>query len=235
MGINNLLQHPEYIPFIFLVLMIAFTLHEFSHAFTADRFGDITPRAMGRVTLNPRVHLDVLGTILIFLVGFGWAKPVLINPSRFRKPRLMSIVVSLAGPLSNLLLVALGMLSVYLLDAFGQFAHMSPGVITAVALFLKFHIQINLMLFLFNLLPLPPLDGYRILLDLLPLPARLKLQQISQWFVFIFMLIIFFEPLYNVTLGPIFSLTVPIFGGMDNALAATFGFYFDWGKLWLTL
>ena len=200
MGIDTLIRHPEYIPFIFLVLMIAFAVHEFAHAFAADRFGDPTPRAMGRVTLNPRVHLDVLGTILIFLVGFGWAKPVLINPSHFRKPRLMGVIVSLVGPLSNLLLVFLGMLGVYLLDSFGLFSTMSAGLLKAIALFLQFHIQLNLILFLFNLLPMPPLDGYRILLDLLPLPARLKLQQISQWFVFIFLLIIFLDPLYEVTL-----------------------------------
>ncbi|MBC8079667.1 MAG: site-2 protease family protein [Gorillibacterium sp.] len=227
----DIFRHPEFIPFIFLVLMIAFTLHEFAHAFAADRFGDPTPRSMGRVTLNPQVHLDILGTILIFLVGFGWAKPVLINPSHFRKPRIMGIIVSLVGPLSNLLLVILGMLVFYSLDTFGLFATMSPGVHNAIALFMHFHIQLNLILFLFNLLPLPPLDGYRILLDLLPLPARLKLQQISQWFVFIFLLIIFLDPLYEVTLGPVFELTVPIFDGIDHTLATLFGFNFDWSKL----
>ena len=235
MGLSNLFQHPEYLAFIFLVLMIAFSLHEFSHAIVADRFGDPTPRAMGRVTLNPRVHLDFLGTILILLVGFGWAKPVLINPNHFRKPRLMSIIVSLAGPLSNLVLAVLGILSVYVLSNFGAFADMSPGVIKAIGLFLQFHIQINLMLFLFNLLPLPPLDGYRILLELLPLPGRLKLQQISQWFVFIFLLIIFFQPLYRVTLGPVFDLILPIWDGVDLWFARLFGFSFDWSMFRMTL
>jgi Zn-dependent protease len=235
MPINNFFQHPEYLAFLFLVLMIAFALHEFSHAFVADRFGDPTPRAMGRVTLNPRVHLDFLGTILILLVGFGWAKPVLINPNHFRKPRLMSILVSLAGPFSNLVLAVLGILSVYVLSTFGAFTDMSPGVVKALGLFLQFHIRINLVLFLFNLLPLPPLDGYRILLELLPLPGRLKLQQISQWFVFIFLLIIFFQPLYAKTLEPVFNLIPLIFDGVDRWFSHLFGFSFNWNMLWRNL
>jgi Zn-dependent protease len=107
---DSFLRFPiDQIPFVFLVLVIAFTIHEFAHAYFADRFGDPTPRSMGRVTLNPRVHFDFLGTILIFLVGFGWAKPVLINRSNFKRPRLMGIIVSFAGPFPTWLLLLSGL------------------------------------------------------------------------------------------------------------------------------
>lgn len=226
---EHFLRFPlEQIPFVFLVLLIAFTLHEFAHAYAADRFGDPTPRSMGRVTLNPKVHLDLLGTILIFLVGFGWAKPVLVRRSSFRKPRLMSIIVSAVGPLANLVIAFIGILLTYLLAYFGLFDLMSPGVFEAVRVFLSLLIFMNLILFLFNLLPLPPLDGYRIVQEFLPVHTRLKLQQFEQWAFFLFLLIVFIRPLYNVTLGPFFSLWVPLLFGMDSVFQVIFGKAIHW-------
>jgi Zn-dependent protease len=194
------------LPFVVLVLLIAFSLHEFAHAYTADKFGDPTPRSMGRVTLNPMVHLDILGTLLIVLVGFGWAKPVLINPNYFKRPRLMGIIVSIAGPLSNLLLAYLGVFLFFLLAKFGVYNGLPERAMEAVNIFFSNLLKWNLLLFLFNLLPLPPLDGYRIVQDFLPLNARLKVQRVEQWFAFVFLLIVFLPPLYNFTLGPLFSL-----------------------------
>ena len=107
------------LPFIFFVLVIAFTVHEFAHAYSAYKFGDRTAYDAGRVTLNPRVHLDVLGTILILVAGFGWAKPVPVNRGRFKYPRLMGIIVSAVGPISNLLIAVLGILAVYILNQTG--------------------------------------------------------------------------------------------------------------------
>ena len=231
MGLSEISAHPERLPFYLLVLMLAFACHEFAHAYTADRFGDPTPRSMGRVTLNPRVHLDLFGTILIFLVGFGWAKPVLINPNRFRRPRLMNLIVSLAGPLANLLLAVLGMLGLYLLQAANAFEGMSHGLLVAVSLFFLILIQLNLVLFLFNLLPLPPLDGYRILESFLPLRLRLKLAGVGQWFVFLFLLLVFVPSLSSATLGRLFALRGPILTGMERGLSALFGFSFDWSQL----
>jgi Zn-dependent protease len=222
--LNGLLRFPaQDIPFIFLALVFAFTLHEFAHAYAADKFGDPTPRSMGRVTLNPRVHLDVLGTILIFIVGFGWAKPVLINRTNFKKPRLMGIIVSIAGPLSNLLIAFVGIFIAYLLGHFGLFDKMNFGVHEAINRFFGYLISLNVMLFLFNLLPLPPLDGYRIVQDLLPLEQRIKLQQYEQWAVYLFLLMVFLPPLYNVVLGPIFSWQKPIITFMLHIVYAIFG------------
>ncbi|HEY4553881.1 MAG TPA: site-2 protease family protein, partial [Bacillaceae bacterium] len=98
----------EEIPLVAAVLLIAFTVHEFAHAYTAYKFGDNTAKDQGRLTLNPMQHLDPLGTLLIFLVGFGWARPVPVNRYHFKNPRLAGIVVSLMGPLSNLALAIIG-------------------------------------------------------------------------------------------------------------------------------
>jgi Zn-dependent protease len=222
--LDNLLKFPtQDIPFVFLVVVIAFTIHEFAHAYFADRFGDPTPRSMGRVTLNPRVHLDVLGTLLIFLVGFGWAKPVLISRSHFKKPRLMGIIVSAVGPLSNLLIAFVGLIIVYALAYFGVLEKVNFGVHEAILTFFNYLIGLNIMLFLFNLLPLPPLDGYRIVQDLLPHEQRVKLQQYEQWAIYFFLLMVFLPPLYNVVLGPLLSLQGPIQVFMNQIAVAIFG------------
>jgi Zn-dependent protease len=220
---GSLFTNPQEIPFLFLALVIAFSVHEFAHAYAADKFGDPTPRSMGRVTLNPRVHLDILGTLLIFLVGFGWAKPVLINRSHFKKPRLMGIIVSAVGPLSNFLMAFVGLFIVYLLGYLGVFNGMNHGVHEAISLFFYKLIGLNIILFLFNLLPLPPLDGYRIVQDLLPLEQRIKLQQYEQWAIYLFLLMVFLPPLYNVVLGPLFSFQQPIITFMLHIVHAIFG------------
>jgi Zn-dependent protease len=206
-NLNGLLAFPmSEIPFVFVVLLIAFTLHEFAHAYAADKFGDPTPRQMGRVTLNPRVHLDIFGTILIFIAGFGWAKPVLVNRANFRRPRLMGIIVSLVGPLSNLLISFVGLTVLYFIYYFDAMNGASVGVQQAIQVFLNHLIRLNMVLFIFNLLPLPPLDGYRIVEDLLPRSWAYRLHKFQQWSIFIFMLLVFIPPISRVTLGPLFML-----------------------------
>ncbi|MDQ0058383.1 site-2 protease family protein [Paenibacillus harenae] len=197
----------EDLPFIALVLIIAFTVHEFAHAYSAYKFGDDTAYLAGRVTLNPRVHLDVIGTILLLIAGFGWAKPVPVRASRFKHPRLMGIVVSAVGPLSNLIIGALGVLLLLVLHETGLMYAGSRGVEMALERFFNYLISINILLFVFNLIPLPPLDGYRILTDLMPLRIRFKMEQNVQWGMFVFLLIVFIPPLRRVTLDPILGLT----------------------------
>jgi Zn-dependent protease len=211
------------IPFVLLVLLIAFTFHEFAHAYTAYKFGDPTAKHLGRVTLNPRVHLDLIGTLLILIAGFGWAKPVPVNRNKFKYPRLMGIIVSFAGPFSNLLISFTGLLCMYVLVGFGAVDSMSPGVYKAVQLFLSLLVSINMTLFLFNLIPLPPLDGYRILEDLLPAGLREKLRGFEQWAIFIFLLMVFIPPIARVTLGPLFAIGSLILSGMQRMLSAWFG------------
>jgi len=205
--LEKLLWFPlEDFPFVVIVIAIAFTVHEFAHAYSAYKFGDDTAYKLGRVTLNPRVHLDVLGTILLFIAGFGWAKPVPVRASRFKNPRAMSMIVSAAGPLSNLLVATIGMLLLYLLNEKGLLHAGSIGVYSALVHFFYYLIFINLLLFIFNLIPLPPLDGFRIILELFPLKIRYKLEQNMQWGMFIFLLIVFIPPLREVTIVPFMSL-----------------------------
>lgn len=106
---NSFFRYPiDQLPFFLLTILIAFTVHEFSHAYFANKFGDPTAKLLGRVTLNPVVHFDLLGVLLLIIAGFGWARPVPVNRANFDKPRLMGIIVSAAGPLSNLLLAIIG-------------------------------------------------------------------------------------------------------------------------------
>lgn len=143
-------------------ILIAVTVHEFAHALIADRLGDSTARMLGRLSLNPIVHLDLLGTVLFVVAGFGWAKPVPVNPRNFTNWRQGMMLVAAAGPLANVtLMFILGlMFQLGLVDPFSL-----PGLIVRAT------IRINAVLAVFNLLPVPPLDGSKILAGLLP-PAQ---------------------------------------------------------------
>lgn len=223
-SLEQFLVYPiEQIPFVFVALMIAFTIHEFSHAYFAYKFGDPTAKDLGRVSLNPRVHLDVLGTILILIAGFGWAKPVPVDRSRFKNPRMMGVIVSAAGPLSNLVIAFIGLfIYYYLFFTLGLDPSESSGI-DAVNVFLNILIGLNTILFIFNLIPLPPLDGYRIVEDLAPMPLRYKMMQNEQWGLFVFLLIVFIPPLSRVTIQPLFSFTNDIIYIMGNVIRSLIG------------
>ncbi|MGE6630393.1 site-2 protease family protein [Bacillus sp. NPDC077027] len=200
---DQFLVYPlEYIPYVAITLMIAFTMHELAHAYVAYRFGDPTAKNQGRLTLNPFKHLDVFGTLLIFVAGFGWAKPVPINRFHFKKPRLAGICVSIAGPLSNLLLAFIGFFVYVLLQKFGGewLVRFEPGIDR---FFLMF-INLNLILFLFNLLPLPPLDGYRIIEDVVSPKMRSKMTQFEQYGIIIFLILVI-TPLGRFIFDPLIS------------------------------
>lgn len=143
--------------------VLGLTLHEFSHAWVATRLGDPTARAAGRLTLNPLAHLDLLGSLMLLAVGFGWAKPVPVDLRHFRSPRRDMALVAFAGPLSNLLLAAVIGLA---LRTLGLFAGELPD--TAVRM-IFYGVWINIILAVFNLIPIPPLDGSRILHGVVPL------------------------------------------------------------------
>ena len=157
-------------PLAFLLLVAALIgaigLHEYAHALAADFQGDRLPRAMGRLTPNPIKHLDPLGTILLLLVGFGWGKPVEFRPSALRSQRFGAAIVALAGPLMNLALAAVS--AVFYVQLYGGSPLEGPF-----ALFLGTFFALNVLLAVFNLIPLPPLDGSRLLTIFLP-PKRQK-------------------------------------------------------------
>jgi len=145
-------------------ILIAISLHEYAHGRMADFLGDPTPAAQGRLTINPIKHLDVMGSLMLLLVGFGWAKPVQVNPFHFRIDRQKGMmIVGLAGPLMNLFIA--------LLAGFGY--NMLGNIVLPVlgvklGVFFSYLIWFNVMLAIFNLLPLPPLDGSKVLMGILP-------------------------------------------------------------------
>ncbi|MEK4669472.1 site-2 protease family protein [Niallia sp. FSL R7-0271] len=150
------------LPYIIISIIIAFTVHEFAHAYVAYKFGDPTAQKQGRLTFNPIAHIDPIGAIFILIAGFGWARPVPVNRHYFKRPKLAGVLVSFAGPFSNLILAFIGYAGVSILYRLG----VPTGTAFDLYPFLSIFVSINLMLFAFNLLPLPPLDGYRIIEDL---------------------------------------------------------------------
>lgn len=203
--LDSLIRIPlDQLPFFLITILIAFTVHEFSHAYFANKFGDPTARLLGRMTLNPAVHFDFFGILLLLVAGFGWARPVPVNRDNFSRPRLMGVIVSAAGPISNLLLGIIGAVIYGALAATGALESISNDrVLEAVYLFFGMFIQWNFFLFLFNLIPLPPLDGYRIVEDIAPRPIRARLQKFEQWAVFLFLLILFIPGLRTYTIEPL--------------------------------
>jgi len=148
-------------------ILIAFTFHEYAHAYVADKLGDKTPRFQGRLTLNPIAHIDPIGFIAVLIFGFGWAKPVQVNPSAYKNYHKDDLKVSLAGPIANFLvaIVATLILGVYMNFAYGVL----PSALNIVLSSMIFSIlRLNIFLGLFNLIPVPPLDGFSLLRDLSP-------------------------------------------------------------------
>lgn len=178
-----------------IVLLIAFTIHELAHAVTADYLGDPTPRSQGRITLNPLKHLDPFGTIMLLISGFGWAKPVMVNPYNMRgNYRTSMAIVAVAGPISNLVMAILGAIPLRLTQYMPISFLFSPTWDKLQFLFVQF-IFINLILMLFNLIPIPPLDGYKILQGVLPPEMGEQLRPLEQYGFMILLLAIFFLPM----------------------------------------
>jgi Zn-dependent protease len=179
-----------------LTLIIAFTIHEFSHAWTANYFGDDTPRLNGRLNLNPLSHLDPMGSLLLIVAGFGWAKPVPINPYVLQRRSPAAVMwVSLAGPFSNLIMAIIGAIPfrmhlVSLYDVFGSGKNFFPSP----AQFLYEFISINLLLMLFNLIPLAPLDGEKVVEYFFPPSWADTMDRIRPYGPMILILVLFVGP-----------------------------------------
>jgi Zn-dependent protease len=187
---------PSLISRIF-VLIVAFTVHEFAHAWTANAFGDDTPRIHGRLTLNPLAHLDVMGSILLIVAGFGWAKPVPVNPYVLQRRSPAALMwVSLAGPASNFVMALLAAIPMRL--GLGAVA-LGAQSFTLSAFLMEF-IWINLTLMVFNLIPLAPLDGEKIAAYFLPPSWGRVLENIAPYSPMILMAIIFVLPMLRIDL-----------------------------------
>jgi Zn-dependent protease len=166
-----------------VALLVGLTFHEFSHAYVADSLGDHRPRAMGRLTLNPIAHLDPIGAIMLVLVGFGWAKPVMVNPAALRNGRNGLALVAAAGPIANVVVAVVTAVVFRVLNL--------AGFENATVLEILFWVvQLNMVLAVFNLLPIPPLDGYNVALAFLPPRQAMVLRQYGQYGVFVLLVLI---------------------------------------------
>ncbi|MEE0775787.1 MAG: site-2 protease family protein [Bacillota bacterium] len=180
-------------------LIIALTLHELSHGWVAYRLGDTTAKSQGRLSLNPLKHIDPIGALFLLIVGFGWAKPVPVNPYAFKNKDKGMALVALAGPISNFIMALLGGIGLMITYHFFEnavyqgSASMVPYYLTY---FWMYFIQINVVLMVFNLIPIPPLDGSRVVRAFLSFDWKVRYDRIEQFGMFIMM-----------------AMCLPIFGG----------------------
>jgi Zn-dependent protease len=199
------------LPFI-IALVISISVHEFCHAWAATYLGDETARLQGRLTLNPLAHLDPIGTILLFIAGFGWGRPVPFNPYNLRDPRVGAALISIAGPLSNFVLMVVFAFSYRFLALFTSsqaVAGLSPFIPFMLELFAAL-INLNLILGLFNLLPIPPLDGAKIFSLLLPGHLLQRVYQYRNYGYVALIFLVFSDSLFGVSflgllVGPLFD------------------------------
>lgn len=194
------------------VLLIAFPVHELSHGLTANKLGDPTAKNMGRLTLNPLKHLDVIGTVCLILFRFGWAKPVPVNPNNFKNPKAGMAVTALAGPLSNLIF---GFLSIILMELLGACVFTNSvvyNICSIIYTFLYYSAWINISLCLFNLIPFPPLDGEKILAFFLPDNIEAFFNRYAMYFQVLLMFLLFTP----VVTKPLTYMVNNVFNNLDS-------------------
>lgn len=195
--------------------LMAITCHEVSHGFIANKLGDSTAHSMGRLTLNPLKHLDIVGTIMIFLIGIGWAKPVPVNFNNLRHPKRDMIWVAAAGPVTNSLLAIFSAVLLRGMIAIVQAPSTSllQAFIDPIALMLAFSVYINLVLAIFNLIPVPPLDGGRVMVGLLPYRQSVAYAGIERYgMIGIILVVIFFPAVLSYVISP------PLYFGLNTLL-----------------
>ncbi len=203
------------------VILLSLTVHEYFHGWTANKLGDPTAKMRGRLTLNPIAHLDILGTILMFIVGFGWAKPVPIDPRNFKDPKKDTILVAIAGPLSNLAMaLAAGLALRFMIPKMVSGEISSEGIYSVIAIILILTLVYGIALAVFNMIPIPPLDGSRVLYGILPNRYAYAYSRFEPYGVFfLFALFIFGGGIFKYLLVPLSYLSVMLSG-------------YNYGTLW---
>lgn len=201
-----------------VVIFLTMPVHEFAHAFAANKLGDPTAKYLGRLSINPLKHIDWVGAACILLFGFGWAKPVPINSRYFRRGKTDVAITAFAGPLSNLVVAFAAMLLMFIFAAiFRQFVF-----IVYITAFLYYIAIININLAVFNLVPIPPLDGSKILAALLPNNVYYKLMQYERYLSIILMVLLY----TGILSGPLSTVSDAIYSGFFSVLNAIFSIFF---------
>lgn len=201
--------------------MLAIVCHEVSHGYVAWRFGDPTARMLGRLTLNPLKHIDIIGTLMIFFVGIGWAKPVPVVYENLRNPKRDMIWVAAAGPITNIILATVSALLLRGVVAIGNPAAAGSPLamfMEPVVLMLAFSVYINLLLAIFNMIPMPPLDGGRVLVGLLPYRQAAVLSRIEPYGMVIIIALVFFTNMFSYIISPFLMLGVQLLTGSQAGL-----------------
>ncbi len=208
--------------FLGITFVISISIHEFAHAWTSTKLGDPTPKLQGRLTPNPLVHIDPIGFLLIFVIWFGWWKPVIVNPSYYKNPIRDELLVALAGPFSNIVLAFAGtvFMHIYMLIAWVDSVY---GWTDLVIQFWTLFGWLNVALAVFNMIPIPPLDGYRLLVFFFPKTQRF-LQKYTMYFGIILLGLIFLPGISWVLMGFI-TQTSQVIYGIINALVASLFFW----------
>lgn len=202
-------------------VIIAITFHEFAHAYVADKLGDDTPRMQGRLNLNPLSHIDPVGFFLLIFAGFGWGKPVQINPRNFNRNVRQDkgeVLVALAGPLMNFILAIISAFALGAVYMFSTSGFLLSKVGSIIYILLQQILVMNIGLGVFNLIPLPPLDGSKIFLNFLPYNARRWVIEHGDIFYYIF-LAIWITDLASLIISPVINL---IYSGLMNGVLAIF-------------
>lgn len=205
--INTIMSSLKMIIYYAPILLVSITVHEFAHAYTAKRLGDNTAYLAGRVSLNPLKHLDPVGTICMLIMGFGWGKAVPVSVLNFKNPQKDSALVALAGPVSNVIMACIWGLLFGIISIFIDYS-------SYVYQLLFYAVYLNCALCVFNLLPITPLDGSRVLSLILPKKAYFKLIKYEKWF-FIILVVLMFANL----LDPVISFLA---GGLFDGVYYTF-------------
>ena len=182
------------------IVLIALTFHEFCHGLVSSKLGDPTPRLTGRLTLNPLAHLDPIGTLLMIFTGFGWAKPVQINPGYYKKPKWGMALTALSGPISNFVLAFAAMLVYTIIHIINLKTGVFAGAMYQISYFVLLFAQVNLCFMVFNLIPIPPLDGSRVLGLFLSTSAYFKLQRFERYSM-ILIIVLSFLNVFSVVIG----------------------------------